>query len=286
MIVMKFGGTSVCDADRMLRAAELVRDQQQGKPVVLVSALAGVTDSLLRGGQLALEGNHSAVEVLVEELKDRPEQAGHGLAARSGKSWEAVRDELEPVLERVLEIYRGIALVGEMSPRVADFLAGQGEILSSRLMACACRARELSVVWIDPRDWLITNEDYQRAETLVGIRSGAGPCFIFTGPEAGPDSRHRGIRRLHPRGNTHYFGPRRKRLQCLDSGCLPWRPRDSNLDRRGRHDDGGSKARARGATYWGRSALPKRRSWPISVPRFSIRAPSSRPWKPISRSAS
>ena len=166
MIVMKFGGTSVCDADRMLQAAELVRDQQQGKPVVLVSALAGVTDSLLRGGQLALEGNHSAVEVLVEELKDRHEQAGHGLAARSGKSWEAVRDELEPVLERVLEIYRGIALVGEMSPRVADFLAGQGEILSSRLMACACRARELSVVWIDPRDWLITNEDYQRAKPL------------------------------------------------------------------------------------------------------------------------
>ena len=166
MIVMKFGGTSLRDADRMLRAAELVRDQRRRQPVVVVSALAGVTDSLLRGGRLALEGDHSAVEVLVEELRERHEQAGRGLASRSGESWESVRDELEPLLERVAEIYRGIALLGEMSPRVADFLAGQGELLSSRLMACACRARELPVAWMDPRDWLITNQEHQRAQPL------------------------------------------------------------------------------------------------------------------------
>ncbi|MCZ6904216.1 MAG: lysine-sensitive aspartokinase 3 [Acidobacteria bacterium] len=166
MIVLKFGGTSVADAERMLSAAALVRDCRERRPVVVVSALGGVTDALIKGAEVALRGDESALEPLLAQLRDRHDQMGRILAERAGEDWQALRRDLEPALERISAIYRGLVLLRELSPRVSDLLAGLGEILSSRLMVYACRAQGVPAAWVDPREWLLTNEEFGRAQPL------------------------------------------------------------------------------------------------------------------------
>ena len=171
MLVMKFGGTSVADAERMLGAASLVSDSGERRPVVVVSALGGVTDLLFQGAQAALEGDRSAYETRIQELNRRHEEAGRRLARgrgaeRAEEDWESLRSDLSSILDRLAETYRGISLLGELSLRTQDLVAGTGEILSSRLMANACRAQGLDAVWVDPREWLLTNNDFGRAQPL------------------------------------------------------------------------------------------------------------------------
>ena len=166
MIVLKFGGTSVADAERMLSAAALVRDCRERRPVVVVSALGGVTDALIKGAEVALRGDESALEPLLAQLRDRHDQMGRILAERAEEDWQALRRDLEPALERISAIYRGLVLLRELSPRVSDLLAGLGEILSSRLMVYACRAQGVPAAWVDPREWLLTNEEFGRAQPL------------------------------------------------------------------------------------------------------------------------
>ena len=156
----------MADAERMLSAAALVRDCRERRPVVVVSALSGVTDALFRGAEVALRGDETALEPLLAELRSRHEQVGRTLAERAKVDWQAVRPDLEPVLERISAIYRGLVLLRELSPRVSDLLGGLGEILSSRLMVYACRAQGVPATWVDPREWLLTNEDFGRAQPL------------------------------------------------------------------------------------------------------------------------
>ncbi len=171
MLVMKFGGTSVADAERMLGVASLVREAGDRRPVVVMSALGGVTDLLFQGAQAALEGDRPAYESLLQELRRRHEEAGRRLARcrgaeRAGEEGESIPGELSPILNRLAETYRGISSLGELSARTQDLVAGTGEILSSRLMVYACQAQGLDAVWVDPREWLLTNDDFGRAQPL------------------------------------------------------------------------------------------------------------------------
>jgi len=71
MIVMKFGGTSVEDARAIGRLVNLVRERLQQRPVIVASALAGVTDALLHAASTATGGNQSATQELLERLESR-----------------------------------------------------------------------------------------------------------------------------------------------------------------------------------------------------------------------
>src|SRR5262245_7466435 len=75
MIVMKFGGTSVGDGAAMLRATEIVRSRGERRPVVVVSAMSGVTDRLLDAARLAGEGDLHAALSVVRELRERHDAA-------------------------------------------------------------------------------------------------------------------------------------------------------------------------------------------------------------------
>ena len=71
MIVMKFGGTSVADAPRILSAAEIVRGRLARRPIVVVSALAGVTDLLARAATIARDGPREALDPILADLTRR-----------------------------------------------------------------------------------------------------------------------------------------------------------------------------------------------------------------------
>ena len=127
MIVMKFGGSSVGAADRMRRVAELIKRARAQKPVVVVSALSGVTDQLIALAHAALAGRASLGALLT-----RHADVCRDLGLPS--------DLVAPHLFQLEDLLRGIGLVGELTPRSLDTVMSFGERMSSVILAAHCTA--------------------------------------------------------------------------------------------------------------------------------------------------
>jgi aspartate kinase len=161
MIVMKFGGTSVEDAKAIDRTASIVRGRLARKPVVVVSAMAKVTDTLLKMAQAAGSGERDAALDLSRGLRERHyntagELLGTGVFTRFHSELEAEFDALD-------ELLRGIAAVGEVTPRTTDHVAAYGELLSSRIVTEAFQVRGVPAALVDSRQCIVTDGTYMRA---------------------------------------------------------------------------------------------------------------------------
>ena len=165
MIVMKFGGTSVEDAKAIERAADIVKSRSSDKPVVVVSAMAKVTDTLLATARAAGAGDRENALKLARGLRERHyttagELLGTGVFTQFHCELEADFDALD-------ELLRGIAAVGELTPRTTDHVAAFGEILASKLLCAAFSARGLDSTLIDSRNCIVTDNTYTRAVPLI-----------------------------------------------------------------------------------------------------------------------
>ena len=177
--VLKFGGTSVGSAGRIRDVADLVGTRGRDPSLVVVSAMAGVTD-LLVGLKVSSSGrNREAVVAARAVLAQRHHDALDGLGLPSA-DLDAARTALETDLQRVEELCSGIFLLEEVSPRTSDALLSLGEMMSSRLVVAALRARGTEAVWIDPRDILATDRSYGAAmadekETTIRVATHVAP---------------------------------------------------------------------------------------------------------------
>ncbi len=160
--VVKFGGTSVGTAESIQRAIRLVQNiPGTVQPVVVVSAMGGVTDRLLELIEAAL-GEKELVQSTVKELADRHEQVLE----------ELVRDRDKPALSRTLEglwtelenLLQGIALIGECTLRTRDAVLGIGELASAPMISAAFRASGASSVPVDTREIIRTDDNYGEAQ--------------------------------------------------------------------------------------------------------------------------
>ena len=147
MIVMKFGGTSVEDSSAIDRAAKIVAARREQMPVVVVSAMSKVTDQLLAAGQAAGAGDPGKALELARGLRERHystagELLGTGLFTQ-------FHSELESEFDALDELLRGIAAVGELTPRTTDLVASFGERVSSRMVASAFSVRDLPATHVD-----------------------------------------------------------------------------------------------------------------------------------------
>jgi aspartate kinase len=161
MIVMKFGGTSVEDAKAIDRTAGIVRQRLARKPVVVVSAMAKVTDTLLKMAQAAGAGERDTAIELSRGLRERHyntagELLGTGVFTKFHSELEAEFDALD-------ELLRGIAAVGEVTPRTTDHVAAYGELLSSRIVSEAFQARGIPAALVDSRQCIVTDGTHMRA---------------------------------------------------------------------------------------------------------------------------
>jgi bifunctional aspartokinase / homoserine dehydrogenase 1 len=160
VVVHKFGGTSLGDAERILRAADLVHAAARMGPIVAVaSAMAGVTDLLLGAGRDAERGRTGAARRAVETLRRRHEEAAAGLARATGAAIAfdgALLAELGIALS-------GVALLRERTARVTDLVSSFGERLSAPLLAAALAARGRKAAAVDAREMLITDDRHGAA---------------------------------------------------------------------------------------------------------------------------
>ena len=164
MIVMKFGGTSVQDGPAILRAAAILQSRLPQRPVVIVSAMAKVTDQLAEMSALAGKGAADSALANARAVRERHyntagELLGTGLFTKFHAQLEEDFDALE-------ELLRGIAAVGECTPRSTDSVLAFGERISSRMLAAAFCSRGIQACHVDSRDCIVTDATHTRAVPL------------------------------------------------------------------------------------------------------------------------
>ncbi len=164
MIVMKFGGTSVEDSRAIDRVVEIVRARLSQQPVVVVSAMAKVTDKLLATANEAGSGSREAALTLARELRERHYSAAGELLG-SGV-FTQFHSQLEADFDALDELLRGISAVGELTPRTMDNVVSFGERISSKMVAEAFSARGLNASHVDSRDCIVTDTSFSRALPL------------------------------------------------------------------------------------------------------------------------
>jgi aspartate kinase len=164
MIVMKFGGTSVEDEKAIERAAQIVLRRLHERPVVVVSALAGVTDSLLAMSQAAAAGRIQEALKLLRPLRRRHLAVLDVLMMKAPA--EPVRDDVRTLLDSVQDMLRGVAALGELTPRTTDHILCTGELLSSRIVSAAFAQHGIEAVLVDSRECIVTDANHTNAVPL------------------------------------------------------------------------------------------------------------------------
>jgi aspartate kinase len=163
MIVAKFGGTSVADADAIKRLIEIVRARATCQPLVVVSALATVTDGLLELAHTCGSGNDGRLDAAVTALLERHERVGRALPGCSA-AMDAIRADAEELRRDVTG-----ARNRRLSPAEIDSVAGRGELWSSRLVAAAMAASGLDTAWVDIRPIMVTDGRFGRATPYTQV---------------------------------------------------------------------------------------------------------------------
>jgi aspartate kinase len=161
MIVMKFGGTSVQDAQAIDRIAGIVRERLDEKPVVVVSALAKITDQLLAMASAAGSGNKAKALELCQTARERHFNTASELLGP--QAFPQIHAELEADFNGLEELLRGIVAVGELTLRTTDNIAGFGERVSSKIAAAAFSLRGINASHIDSRQCLVTDNNFGKA---------------------------------------------------------------------------------------------------------------------------
>jgi aspartate kinase len=181
-VIMKFGGTSVADADAMNRVIAIVRQQIAANPndklpVVVVSAMSKVTDRLIETGRLAGIGDVEGAAKTMDDLLERHIGVARGLV--SGPGLDPLIALLRQDFATETAVVRQLAAQSEVTPRDHDALVAMGELASSRIVAAAFAERGVPAVWVDARRVLVTDDDHTQAlpdmdATLVRTREELG----------------------------------------------------------------------------------------------------------------
>ena len=163
MIIAKFGGTSVADAAAISRLATILRSRIADRPVVVVSAVARMTDALLGLARLAETEDGPAIDAAVANLVARHEQIAGALPGAAA-ALEAIASDAGELCQELRSIRHRSVTAAEL-----DAVAGRGELWSSRLIAAALAGDGLDVAWVDIRPIMVTDGRFTRATPYIQV---------------------------------------------------------------------------------------------------------------------
>jgi bifunctional aspartokinase / homoserine dehydrogenase 1 len=162
MIVMKFGGTSVGSADRILQLIEIVKQRAAHSPVVvIVSAMSGVTNLLEEACNRA-SAQDEGFQAVVEAIARKHDECIGSIPFSAAVSSRLITEVREPI-KRLGEICKGLFLVGDLTAKTKAHIMSYGELLSSRIVNAAMEHGGLAPVWIDSRKVIVTDHQYLSA---------------------------------------------------------------------------------------------------------------------------
>jgi aspartate kinase len=165
IVVMKFGGTSVEDATAILRTASIVsgRLRKNLNPIVVVSAMSRVTDTLLAAAAAAGRNAREEALKLSDTLRTRHLNTANQLVSASEDRLTALQLAIHHEFDTLDDLLRGISAVGELTPRTSDNVVSFGERLSSQIVAAAFLEQNISSAHTDARTVILTDNHYGKA---------------------------------------------------------------------------------------------------------------------------
>ena len=168
MLVMKFGGTSVGDAQCIAHVAGLIAEAREKDPklVVVVSAMAKVTNALFAAARAAASGSGQEARQQIGQLLVRHQETARALL-RTPQELAAVERTLAAYLGEVDRFCQSIAVLGEVTVRTLDLVVGVGERLSSALVAAALRERGLPAEAVSATELIVTDAHFGAAQPLL-----------------------------------------------------------------------------------------------------------------------
>jgi bifunctional aspartokinase / homoserine dehydrogenase 1 len=188
MQVLKFGGSSVANAENINKVVAIAEQSiKKDKTVLVVSALGGITDTLINSAVLAADGNESFKEQLLD-IEQRHMNVVKVLIPVAQQS--SVLSMVKKNCNEIEDICNGIFLLRELSARTKDRIVSYGELLSSQIIAARFKTTGTDNVWKDARELIVTNSGFGNATVDFAISnpkiksyfSGAGSqLFIMPG---------------------------------------------------------------------------------------------------------
>ena len=158
MVVVKFGGTSVGAVPQIDQAARIVQSLRESKPLVVVSAMGGVTDALLQAGEAALMGQTRQRDDKLWEIRSRHDRAINELFKDRNVIHE-LQEAHRVLWEEISKVFPGVSLLREMSPRSRDLISSFGERLIVPIFSRYLRSLGLESEPVDAREIIVTGED-------------------------------------------------------------------------------------------------------------------------------
>lgn len=169
MIVMKFGGTSVQDATAINNAIQIVRSRLSRRPVVVVSAMARVTNSLLDIAAAVSKRDYESASSIIRALRERHRWTAAQLLSGDGHHdlTKTVEQELDVLFNELDAISLAAATLGELTNRTHDAIVSMGERLSSIVVTGALQAAGIEAELVDSRSFVVTDDHFTAAAPLM-----------------------------------------------------------------------------------------------------------------------
>jgi aspartate kinase len=158
---MKFGGTSVESAAAIERVARIVHQRQERHPVVVVSAMGKTTNKLLAIAAAAIAGQRAEYIRLLHDLRDYHSREARQVVPLEDRA--GLDRFLDEHFQELTELVKGLAVLGELTPRSVDAISSYGERLSSYVVTLAFRHSGLPAVHLDSRDVIVTDKRHTQA---------------------------------------------------------------------------------------------------------------------------
>lgn len=156
MQVMKFGGTSVANSNAMAQVVEIVsKAVDRDRTILVVSAISGCTDTLIRIGNLAARRDEE-YKILIDSLQKRHHDIIRELLPI--EKHEESKEVCDALFDSLRSIAQGVFLLGELSPASLDAIQGFGELWSTKIIATKLASIGIATKWIDSREIIRTYE--------------------------------------------------------------------------------------------------------------------------------
>lgn len=166
LVVMKFGGTSLGNPERVQGAGEIIAAHaKRAEVVAVVSAMGGVTDMLIRAATEASKGDREHWRGARQELARKHREVADRLLSASEQA--TVLPRLAEQLTNLENLCSGFSLVREVTPRAMDTLSSLGEVMSATLLAAILRSSGTAAEAVDATELIVTDNSFGNASPLL-----------------------------------------------------------------------------------------------------------------------
>ena len=163
LITLKFGGSSLADLEEIRRVLRIIEEQRSSRPAVVVSAIGEMTDVLERLARQSLDRDGKfVIDELNNYFEPRLYRIIHGVVSQNIEQQKCLT-EINRLLQELKNVYRGLTIIRELTPRALDTLLSYGELFSQIILFYALKSRDIPAARPDASRCIITDNHFGHA---------------------------------------------------------------------------------------------------------------------------